>query len=117
VHAWTSNESEKHIGTSVLVLCVGSLDAELVRMCPGGSAGRALVVREPGEEPVVGAVLVVDLERHEQPSAEGNRGEDGTTAEDGDADADALHCGGSIMGSVGSGAVCRLTIKPKPAWK
>jgi hypothetical protein len=96
VHAWTSNESEKHVGASVLVLCVGRLDAELVGMGPGGSASRALVVREPGKEPVVGTVLVVDLERHEQPSAEGNRGEDGTTAEDGDADADALYCGASM---------------------
>jgi hypothetical protein len=65
VYAWTSDESKKYVGTTIFVLCVSGLDAELVRVCPGRSARRTLVVREPGEEPVVGAVLVVDLERHE----------------------------------------------------
>jgi hypothetical protein len=92
VNARASDESEQYVGTTVFVLCVSGLDAELVRVCPGGSARRTLVVGEPGEEPVVGAVLVVDLERHEQPSAKGDRGEDGTATEDGDADAESLRC-------------------------
>ena len=90
MYARPSDESKEHVGASVFVLRVGCLDAELVRVCPGGAARRALVVREPGEEPVVCAVLVVDLERHEQASAESDRGEDGTAAKDGDAHADAL---------------------------
>jgi len=64
-----SDESEEHVGAAVLVLRVRRLDAELMRVRPDGAARRALVVREPGEEPVVCPVFVIDLERHEQASA------------------------------------------------
>jgi hypothetical protein len=72
------------------MLRVCRLDAKLVRVCPGRTTRRALVVREPGEEPVVSAVLVVDFERHEETSAERDRGKDRSATEGGYADADAL---------------------------
>ena len=72
------------------MLRVRRLDAELVRVCPGRTTRRALVVREPGEEPVVGAVLVVDFERHEEASAERDRGKDRAATEGGYPDAHAL---------------------------
>jgi hypothetical protein len=59
-------------------------------VCPGWTTRRALVVREPREEPVVGAVLVVDFECHEETSAERDRGKDRATTEGGYADAHAL---------------------------
>ena len=90
MYARASNEPEKHIGTAVLVLCVRRLDAELVRMCPGRATRRALVMREPLEEPVVRAVLVVDFKCHEETSAEGDRGENCATTEGGYANANAL---------------------------
>jgi len=92
VHAWARDEPEEDVGAAVLVLRVGRLDAELVRVRPGRAARRALVVREPREEPVVRAVLVVDLERHEQTSPERDRGENRAAPESGYADADALDC-------------------------
>jgi len=92
VYARAGDELEEDVGASVLVLRVRRLDAELVRVCPGGATRRALVVREPREEPVVRAVLVVDLERHEQTSAEGDRGQNRAASEGGYADADALQC-------------------------
>jgi hypothetical protein len=61
-------------------------------VCPGGTTRRALLMREPGEEPVVRAVPVVDLERHEQTSAECDRGENRAAAEGGYADPYTLHC-------------------------
>ena len=127
VHAWTSDELEEDVRAAVLVLRVRRLDAELVRVRPDGTARRALVMREPGEEPVVRAVPVVDFECHEQTSAECDRGENRATAEDRYADADALHCatrdtyvralieGVSVVeGNVG---IDFVTIKPNPAWK
>jgi hypothetical protein len=90
VCARTSDEAEEHIGTAVLVLRVRRLDAELVRMCPGRTTRRALMVREPREEPVVRAVLVVDFKCDEKTSAEGDRGKDRTATEGGYADSDAL---------------------------
>ena len=90
MYARASNEPEKHIGTAVLVLCVRCLDAELVRMCPGRSTRRALMVCEPLEEPVVRAVLIVDFKCHEESSAEGDRGKDCATTEGGYANANAL---------------------------
>ena len=92
MYARASDELEEDVGVSVLVLRIRRLDAELVRVCPGGATCRTLVVREPGEEPVVRAVLVVDLERHEQTSAQGDRGQNRATSESGYADADALQC-------------------------
>lgn len=61
VHAWTSDELEEDVGAPVFVLGVRRLDAELVGVCPSGATRGALLVREPREEPVVRAVLVVDL--------------------------------------------------------
>jgi hypothetical protein len=90
MYARTSNEPEEHIGVTVLVLRVRRLDAKLVRMCPGRATRRALMVREPREEPVVRAVLVVDFKCHEETSAEGDRGKDRAATEGGYADADAL---------------------------
>jgi hypothetical protein len=49
-----------------------------------------LVVGEPREEPVVSAVLVVDFERHEETSAERDRGKDRAATEGGYTDAHAL---------------------------
>lgn len=72
------------------MLRVCRLDAELVRVCPGWTTRRALVVREPREEPVVSAVLVVNFECHEETSAERDRGEDRAATEDSYADAHAL---------------------------
>ena len=122
VHARAGDEPEQHVRAAVLVLRVGRLDAELVRVRPCGAARRALVVREPGEEPVVCAVLVVDLQRHEQTSAEGDRGQDCAAAEGGYTDADALHRVAMYMGARYGVCASRdgnswLTIKPKPAWK
>jgi hypothetical protein len=71
-------------------LRVCRLDAKLVRVCPGWTTRRALVVREPREEPVVSAVLVVDFERHEETSAERDRGKDRAATEGGYTDAHAL---------------------------
>ena len=48
------------------------------------------MMREPLEEPVVRAVLVVDLEGDEHASAERNGGKHGGAAEHGDANSDAL---------------------------
>lgn len=90
MYARTSNEPEKHIGTTVLVLRERRLDAKLVRMCPGRATRRALMVREPREEPVVRAVLVVDFKCHEQTSAEGDRGKHRAATEGGYSDANAL---------------------------
>lgn len=90
MYARTSNQPEEHIGTTVLVLRVRRLDAELVRMCPSRTTRRALMVSEPREEPVVCAVLVVDFKRHEETAAEGDRGNHRTTTEGGYANADAL---------------------------
>ncbi len=90
MYTWTSNESKKHIGTTVFMLRVCRLDTKLVRMCPSWTTRRALMVREPREEPVICAVLVVDLECHEETSAERDRGKDRAATEDGYADADAL---------------------------
>lgn len=114
VHAGARDEPEEHIGTAVLMLRVRCLEAELVRVRPGGAAHRALLVREPGEEPVVRAVPVVDLERHEQAAAEGDRGEDRTATEGRYANADALQSVRVVGGEMGTAG---LTIKPKPAWK
>jgi len=61
VHAWTSDELEEDVGAAIFVLGVRRLNAELVRVRPRGTTRRALLVREPREEPVVRAVLVVDL--------------------------------------------------------
>ena len=72
------------------MLRVCRLDAELVRVCPGWTARRALVVREPREKPVVGAVLVVDFEGHEETPAERDRGKDRAATEGSYADAHAL---------------------------
>jgi hypothetical protein len=71
VYTWPHDEAEAFVCAAIIALRVGGLDAQLVRMGPGGSAGGALVVREPG----VRAVLVVDLERDEQSSAERDGGE------------------------------------------
>lgn len=90
MHARTGNEPEEHIGTTVLVLCVRRLDAKLVRMCPGRATRRALVVREPCEEPVIRAVLVVDFKCHKETSSEGDRGKDRAATEGGYANANAL---------------------------
>jgi hypothetical protein len=92
MHARARDELKKHVGATVFMLRVGRLDAELVRVRPSGTTRRALVVREPGEEPVVCAVPVADLERHEQTPAERDRGEDCAAAESGYTDADALRC-------------------------
>ena len=75
VEAGPGDKAEAYVGAAVAALRVGGLDTELVRVGPGGPAGGALVVREPGEEPGVRAVLVVDLERDEQASAERDGGE------------------------------------------
>jgi hypothetical protein len=75
VHAGPGDEAEAHVGAAVAALRIGGLDAELMRVGPGGPTGGALVMREPGEEPGVRAVLVVDLERDEQASAEHNGGQ------------------------------------------
>ena len=72
------------------MLRVCRLDAKLVRVCPGWATRRALVVREPREEPVVSAVLVVDFECHEETSAERDRGKDRATTKGRYADAHAL---------------------------
>lgn len=52
--------AEEDVGAAVLVLSVRRLDAELVRMRPGGTV-TALLVREPYEELVVRAVPVIDF--------------------------------------------------------
>ena len=90
MYARASDEPEEDVSAPVLVLRVRRLDAELVRVCPGGATRRALVVREPREEPVVRAVLVVNLERHEQTSAESDRGQNRAASEGSYADANAL---------------------------
>ncbi len=115
MYAGPCDEAEAHVGAAVAALRVGGLDAELVRVGPGGAAGGALVVREPGEEPGVRAVLVVDLERDEQASAEGDGGKHRGAAEHGDANSDTLCFRRSMRMLVLSGQL--LTIKPKPAWK
>ena len=63
VHAWSSDEIEEdvRVGAAVFVLGVRRLDAELVRVRTSETTRRALLVREPREEPVVRAVPVVDL--------------------------------------------------------
>lgn len=91
VYAWSSHETEIYVCAAVVALCVGGLDAELVRVGPGGPAGGTLVAREPSEEPGVCAVLVVDLERDEQASAERDGGKQRSAAEHGDANSDALY--------------------------
>ena len=115
MHARTGNEPEEHIGTTVLVLCVRRLNAKLVRMCPGRATRRALVVREPCEEPVVRAVLVVDLERHEQTSAEGDRSQNCAASEGSYADADALQCIATVRAVEGEMGYGLVAIRPKPA--
>ena len=90
VYTWPRDEAETYVRAAVAALCVGGLDAQLVRVGPGGSAGSALVVREPGEEPCVRAVLVIDLERDEQASAERDGGEHRGAAEHGDTNSDTL---------------------------
>jgi hypothetical protein len=70
------------------MLRVCRLDAKLVRVCPGRTTRRALVVREPREEPVVSAVLV-DFECHEETSAERDQGKDCAMTEGGYAHAHA----------------------------
>ena len=115
MEAGPGDEAEAYVGAAVAALRVGGLDAKLVRVGPGGPAGGALVVREPGEEPGVRAVLVVDLERDEQASAERNGGEHCGAAEYGQADADTLCFRESMRSLILSRQV--LTIKPKPAWK
>lgn len=72
------------------MLRICRLDAKLVRVCPGWTTRRALVVREPSEEPVVSTVLVVDFECHEETSAKRDRGKDRAATEGGYADAHAL---------------------------
>ena len=72
------------------MLRVCRLDAKLVRVCPGWTTRRALVVREPREEPVVGAILVVDFKRHEETSAERDRGKDRAATKGGYANPHAL---------------------------
>ena len=90
VYTWPRDEAETYVRAAVAALGVGGLDAELVRVRPGGSAGGALVVRKPGKEPCVRAVLVIDLERDEQASAERDGGEHRGTTEHGDTNSDTL---------------------------
>jgi hypothetical protein len=116
MYTWPRDEAEAYVCAAVVPLRVGGLDAQLVRVGPGGSAGGALVVREPGEEPGVRAVLVVDLERDEQASAERDGGEHRGASEHGDTNSDTL-CFSTIRVHVYSGQEWLLTIKPKPAWK
>ena len=92
MYTWTSDESKEHIGTPVLVLRVGSLDAKLVRMCPEWATRRALMVCEPCEEPIVRAVLVIDFKCDEETSAERDRGKDRAATEGSYADTHALYC-------------------------
>ena len=115
MYARASDEPEEDVGASVLVLRVRRLNAELVRVCPGGTTRRALVVREPCEEPVVRAVLVVDLERHEQTSAEGDRGQNCAASEGSYADADALQCIATVRAVEGEMGYGLVAIRPKPA--
>jgi hypothetical protein len=61
VHAWTSDEPEEDVGAAIFVLGARHLDAELVRVRPGGTTRRALLLRMLHEEPVVRAVPLVDF--------------------------------------------------------
>jgi hypothetical protein len=106
VYAWSRHETEVYVCTAVVALCVGGLDAELVRVGPGGPAGGTLVVREPGEEPGVRAVLIVDLERDKQASAERDGGKQRSAAENGDANSDALYFQRSVCRFIASKDNC-----------